>query len=76
MIFENVTALTEHFINWVEEKGIKNIRNNENKEYLEEYRRLFKVYNSASEEAEELGYVGVGIITYANDKLLEAQLNY
>lgn len=40
---------------------------------IEELGRLYALYWAAYEEAKDHGYVGVGCITYAEEKLKEAQ---
>lgn len=40
---------------------------------LKELGRLYELYHAAHEEAKDYGYVGVGCITYAEEKLKEAQ---
>ena len=38
-------------------------------------RRLIKVYHDAYKESKEHGYIGVGCVTFAEDALVEYQLN-
>ena len=69
MIYKNQSELTAAFSEWLD--TIRSPLQGDEPE-LVEFRRLFKVYQDALQNSPE-GIIGVGAITYAEQKMLEAE---
>lgn len=68
-IYRNLPELIDAYTNWLEEQTLPVYVGEPE---LQEFRRLFKVYWDAQKDPPP-GIIGVGIITYAEMKLREAQ---
>jgi len=69
MIYKDREELLRGYLNWLESLHSP-VKGNEPE--LERFRYLLKVYYEAQENPPE-GVIGVGAITYAEHKLVEAQ---
>ena len=69
MIYKDREELLRGYLNWLESLHSP-VKGNEPE--LERFRYLLKVYYEAQENPPE-GVIGVGAITYAEQKLVEAQ---
>ena len=69
MIYKDRDELLRGYLNWLESLHSP-VKGNEPE--LERFRYLLKVYYEAQENPPE-GVIGVGAITYAEHKLVEAQ---
>lgn len=69
MIYQDSDELIRGYINWLEAYA-KPVTGDEPEAI--EFRRLFDVYHTARNNPPE-GIIGVGAITYAEQKLVEAQ---
>ena len=69
VIYQDSNELIRGYINWLEAYA-KPVTGDEPE--VIEFRRLFDVYHNALDNPPE-GVIGVGAITYAEQKLVEAQ---
>jgi len=69
MIYETKEDILRAYLNWLESQA-KPVTGNEPE--LVRFRYLLQVYHDAQLEPPD-GVIGVGVITYAQQKLVEAQ---
>ena len=69
MIYETREDIVKAYLDWLEAQH-KPVTGNEPE--LERFRYLLQIYNHAQDNPPE-GVIGVGAITYAEQKLVEAQ---